>query len=219
MKKLTFVVAHGAWTGGWSWEKVAIRLRASGHEIYVPTLSGLSERSHLAKFPIDLDTHIADVANEIEFKDLENVTLIGHSYGGIVATGVAEKMLRRLSAIVFLDAFVPNDNTSFSDIDPNWNEQGPLVAPPPFPLPKEIAAKVTPQPIRTMTQKIRVTGAYEKIKQKTYIVCTGWNGPFGDIALKFRSDPAWTVREIDSGHDAPWEAPEKLSELLIEAAR
>ncbi|MCQ1849881.1 alpha/beta fold hydrolase [Neorhizobium galegae] len=86
--KLTFLIAHGAWTGGWSWERVLTRLHARGHRAYAPTLTGLCERKHLASPSVNLDTHIDDIVNEAVYKDLTDIVLVGHSYGGIVATGV-----------------------------------------------------------------------------------------------------------------------------------
>src|SRR5690606_2556298 len=105
MKMATFVVAHGAWAGSWAWMRVADRLHARGHRVFVPTLSGLGERSHLAGSSINLTTHIGDVVNEIRWKDLDGVVLVGHSYGGFVITGVAEEIAGRIASIVYVDAF------------------------------------------------------------------------------------------------------------------
>lgn len=208
------VIVHGAWTGAWSWQKVVSLLQAEGYSVSVPTLSGLGERSHLADRDIDLDTHIADIVNEILWKDLKNVTLVCHSYGGFVATGAIEKLQDRIASIVFLDAFIPEDKTSFSNLNPNWNEKGPLVRVPKL---ERVQEKATPQPIRTMTQKIRHTGAYQKVPKKTFIVATGWEGPFAEIAAKLANDPTWQLREISSGHDAPLENPKDLARLIMEA--
>ena len=95
-----FVVAHGAWTGAWGWDPVAELLRAKGHQVHVPTLSGLGERSHLALLPITLSTHVQDIVNEMVWHDLHDVVLVAHSYGGFVATGVAELARERISSIV-----------------------------------------------------------------------------------------------------------------------
>ena len=112
----TFVLVHGAWHGGWCWRRVADRLTAKGHYVVAPTLSGVGERSHLPPGPIDLSTQIDDVVGEIKWKDLDGIVLVGHSYGGMVITGVAEQLRNRISAIVYLDAFLPADGQSLFDI-------------------------------------------------------------------------------------------------------
>ena len=107
-----FVLVHGAWHGGWCWRRVVDRLNAKGRYVVAPTLSGVCERSHLASDLINLSTHIDDVVNEIKWKDLDGIVLVGHSYGGMVITGVAERMRERIAAIVYLDAFLPKDGQS-----------------------------------------------------------------------------------------------------------
>jgi pimeloyl-ACP methyl ester carboxylesterase len=110
-----FVVAHGAWSAGWAWKKMRPLMRAAGHEFFTPTYTGVGERSHLANPSIDLDTHIQDIINVLEFEELSNVVLIGHSYGGMVATGVADRARGRLSQLVYLDAFAPEDGNCLLD--------------------------------------------------------------------------------------------------------
>src|SRR5689334_5875269 len=112
----TFVVAHGAWSAGWAWKKVRPLLRARGHEIFTPTYTGIGERAHLAHKDIDLDTHIRDVIGVLEYEDLRNVILVGHSYGGMVATGVADRASERIAQLVYLDAFAPRDGESLLDL-------------------------------------------------------------------------------------------------------
>ena len=108
----TFLVAHGAWSAGWAWKKMRPLLRAAGHELFTPTYTGLGERAHLASPAIDLDTHIRDILGVLEMEDLRDVVLIGHSYGGMVATGVADRARERIAQLVYLDAFVPQDGQS-----------------------------------------------------------------------------------------------------------
>lgn len=219
----TFVVVHGAWTGSWSWDGVAKRLRASGHQVRVPTLSGLGERSHLALLPITLTTHIEDIINEMVWHDLHDVVLVAHSYGGFVATGVADRATERIASIVYLDAFIPEDGQSFADIIGS-ELSGPLV-----PVPEigddeyatdaerqRVAALATPQPTGTFTERLKVTGAYLTVARKTYILATGWDG-FGAVALALRNDPAWSVHELPCGHDVPLLMPNELAALLEKA--
>jgi thioesterase domain-containing protein len=105
----TFVLVHGAWHGAWCWRRVARLLTRAGHEVFTPTLTGLAERSHLLTHAINLDTHIFDVVNEMKWQELSNVVLVGHSYGGMVISGVTEKMERAILSFVMLDAFMPEN--------------------------------------------------------------------------------------------------------------
>ena len=218
-----FVVVHGAWTGAWGWDPVAELLRARGHRVHVPTLSGLGERSHLARLPINLTTHVDDIVNEIIWHDLTGVVLVAHSYGGFVATGVAERAAERIASIVYVDAFIPADGQSFEDLI------GAGLSEPLTPVPEigdneypteaereRIAALATPQPTGTFTERLKVTGAYLRIARKTYILATGWDG-FGSIAAPLRDDPAWTVHELPCGHDVPLLLPRELADLLERA--
>src|SRR5258707_5324266 len=112
----TFVLVHGAWHGGWCWQRVADRLRGGGHAVFTPTLTGLGERSHLLRAGIDLNTHITDIVNVMKWEDLSDVVLCGHSYGGMIIAGVAEQMAPAIRSIVFLDAFVPRNGESTQDL-------------------------------------------------------------------------------------------------------
>src|SRR5262249_14896788 len=111
----TFVLVHGAWHGGWCWQRVAKRLRAAGHDVYTPTLTGLGERSHLLNPSIDLDTHITDVVNVLYYEDLTNVILAGHSYAGAVITGVADRAMPRIGHLVFVDAGHPKNGDALGN--------------------------------------------------------------------------------------------------------
>ena len=110
------VLAHGAWSAAWAWKKMRPLLRAAGHEFFSPTYTGLGERAHLANPEVDLTTHIDDVASVLEFEDLKDVTLLGHSYGGMVATGVADRLADRIARVVYIDAFAPKDGQSLFDL-------------------------------------------------------------------------------------------------------
>lgn len=114
----TFVIVHGAWSGGHAWRKVRPLLRAAGHEVFTPALTGLGERAHLANPDVDLDTHLGDVVGVLEYEDLHQVVLVGHSYGGVVITGVADRLASRLAELVYLDAEVPEDGQSEYDLLP-----------------------------------------------------------------------------------------------------
>jgi len=219
----TFVIVHGAWSGAWGWDRVAKMLHARGHRVHVPTLSGLGERSHLAQLPITLTTHIDDIINEMVWHELTDVVLVAHSYGGFVATGVAERAAERIASIVYLDAFLPEDGQCFADIMGDMPE-GQTV-----PVPEignneyateaesqRVRALSTPQPTGTFTERLTLTGAYRNIARKTFILATGWDG-FGSVAAPLRDDPAWVVQELPCGHDVPQLMPEALADLLERA--
>ncbi|HKA90466.1 MAG TPA: alpha/beta hydrolase [Haliangiales bacterium] len=217
----TFVIVHGAWSGGWSWVRVVDRLIAKGHRAYAPTLTGLGERSHLAGPGIDLATHVKDVVNEIVWKDLGRIVLVGHSYGGLVITGVAEQVRERIASIIYVDAFIPADGQSFADLLPGWSITETMIPPPPTSKGDYfdesdrawVDAKATPQPAATFTQKLRVTGAYRRVPKKTYVRATGWDG-FKAPPAAVGSDRGWTIRELACGHDVAIDAPDELVEIL-----
>ena len=119
--KPVFVLVHGAWHGGWCWQRVTPLLRAAGHEVYAPTLTGLGERAHLADHKIDLVSHVADIAGLLEMEDLEQVVLVGHSYAGMVITGVADRAAARLKRLVYVDAFLPAHGQCVLDF---WPAEG-----------------------------------------------------------------------------------------------
>jgi pimeloyl-ACP methyl ester carboxylesterase len=112
----TFLLVHGAWHGGWCWRRVSDLLEKRGHKVFAPTMTGLGERSHLLDVKINLSTHVTDIANVIKWEGLNDFVLVGHSYGGFVISAVAEQMREPIASIAFLDAFLPDDGQSLSDI-------------------------------------------------------------------------------------------------------
>lgn len=219
-----FVIVHGAWAGAWGWDRVAQRLRAKGHDVYVPPLSGLGERSHLAHLPITLTHHVEDVVNEALWHDLRDIVLVAHSYGGIVGTMAAERLADRVASLVYVEGFIPVDGQSFADIAEAQFE-GPTVPVPPIgpddylsSADRDLAiARATPQPTGTFTEKARVTGAYLSVKRKSFVVATGWDGPFGQVAAPLRDDPDWRVFDLACGHDVPMDMPDELTAILERA--
>lgn len=227
----SFILVHGAWGGGWMWRRVADRLIAAGHRVFCPTLTGLGERSHLASPQVTLETHIADIANLILWEELENAVLVGHSYAGFVISGVAEIVSSAtLDAVVYLDAFLPADGTCVADYVPvpsdasgelpDW-----LVPPIPAAPPRSHAPDCdwlnrlrSPQPRATFTQSVRITGAFERVPRKVYVLATGYPSPFVRFAEPLRARPGWQVHEIISGHDLMLSHPEEIAALLLAAA-
>jgi pimeloyl-ACP methyl ester carboxylesterase len=231
----TFVLVHGAWHGGWCWRRVADRLRGGGHAVFTPTLTGLGERSHLMRAGIGLDTHIADVVNAITWEGLRDVVLCGHSYGGVIISGVAEKIAPAIRSIVFLDAFMPRDGECVRELTgPAVREaidaalqRGDLgIAPRPAeafgvnPADRAWVDRLcVPQPIATFTDRISLAGAVDRISSKTYVRAASYANPGFDRALAaVKANPAWRTCEVACGHDVMVDAPERLCEILLEAA-
>jgi pimeloyl-ACP methyl ester carboxylesterase len=233
---LTFVLVHGAWHGGWCWQRIAERLRSGGHNVFTPTLTGLGERSHLLRAGIDLKTHIADVVNVMKWERLTDVVLCGHSYGGFVISGVAEAMAPAIRSLVFLDAFMPRDGETVRDLTgPAVQEgidaalqRGDLAIPPRSAEAFGVNAAdrvwvdslCVGQPIGTFTDKIVLSGARDRIPRKSYIRAKSYANPGFDRALTaVTSDPSWRTYEVPCGHDVMVDDPERLTEILLEAAR
>jgi pimeloyl-ACP methyl ester carboxylesterase len=229
----TFVLVHGAWHGSWCWKRVRQALRTKGHDVFTPTLTGVAERSHLLSADVNLETHIQDVVNLLEWEELSDVVLCGHSYGGCVISGVADRVPRRLRALLYLDAFVLEDGESLHDVIPPAQRDMQIEAmrsagdgwrvPP---IPAEVfnvnAAdrawvnrQCTMQPIATFEQPLRLKGAGDAVKDVTHILATGFDGspfPFSHERAKARG---WRTLTIDCGHDVMLDRPEELTNVLF----
>jgi pimeloyl-ACP methyl ester carboxylesterase len=224
----TYLICHGAWSAGWAWSKMRPLLRAAGHEIFTPTYTGLGERAHLAHPMVDLETHIQDILGVIDCEDLRDLILLGHSYGGMVATGVADRVPERIRHLIYVDAFVPADDQSLNDLTgrpPAAPVEGWLLPPNPSPpdtAPEDIAW-ITPrrrhQPARCFSQKLRLAQAMPSFP-RSYIHCTRKTGAdnFQQFADRFRSDPAWRFHAMDASHSPNVTAPEALAALLLSMA-
>jgi len=228
----TFMIIHGAWSAGWAWKKLRPLLRERGHEVFTPTCTGLGDRAHQAGPEVSLDTHIEDMLAVLEFEDLRDVVLVGHSYGGMVATGVADRAAARLSQRVYLDAFVPADGQSVFDlIPPKARERNEAQARdeghgwllPPNPLPPDTDAgdvewalpRRRMQPIKAFSTPVRLGGAANALP-RSYIYCTR-SGPgdvFRPFAERARADAAWRYFELDASHNPHITMPATLAELL-----
>lgn len=232
----TYVLVHGAWQGGWAWSRLAPLLEAKGHRVYAPTLTGLAERASLLTKDVNLSTHIEDVCRLIIAEDLEDIVLIGHSYGGMVVSGVADRMPEKVKSLVVLDGFVPEDGKAMREywpasvmsyLDKEASISGGVSVPP---LPAQslaiatenralVDANATPQPYGTFNEVIRLTGARDRIAKKTYIRATKFRShPFDGFVKRLQSLPDWHVAEIDSGHEPMIDDPRKLAELFVQMA-
>jgi pimeloyl-ACP methyl ester carboxylesterase len=229
-----FVLVHGAWGGGWEWATVARYLRDAGHIAYTPTLTGLGERSHLGTPETSLDTHIQDVVNVLAFEDLHDVILSGHSYGGMVVTGVVDRAPERLKHVVYVDAMIPRDGQSvFDGGGPEYAgwavemaaEHGGGWRIPPLdfvhdePVGSWAKGRYVAQPIETMRQGIRLTTDAPDTVPRTFISCTesDVSDMIGPFAARARSGRGWRYRELPTIHDAQMTMPRELADLLLEA--
>lgn len=235
----TYVLVHGGGHGGWCYQRVASILRSAGHDVLTPTLSGLGERSHRMGPDIDLETHISDVVNVLHYDDLHDVILVGHSYGGMVVTGVADRAADRVGRLVYLDAANPRNNQSLVDVS------GPVIeAVRPygrvvdgvelvlFPDPEIVklygvtdpddiawmTERLTPHPWACFEQKLRLTNedALWAIPQY-HIVCTS-TLPTRDPALMNTARAEGRLWDVDTGHDLMITEPKFVAEALLEVA-
>jgi pimeloyl-ACP methyl ester carboxylesterase len=235
MESSTFVLVHGAWHGGWCWKKLTPLLQAAGHEVFTPTLTGLGERAHLLTPQIGLDTHIADITAVLDYEDLRNVILVGHSYGGMVITGVAELAAHRLSHLVYLDAFIPQDGQALLDTLPDHGasvrktaaESGDgwkvPVGKATFGVTDEadvkwMVARMTPQPLRSFVEPVRLTNAAALALPRRYILCRQDEPTLFDSHAQRARREGWGYTELQTGHDAMIIVPEASGSILLEVA-
>lgn len=233
----TFVLVHGAWHGGWCWQKLVPFLEAAGHAVYAPTLTGLAERASELSPDVGLDTHIQDIVGLLVNQDLHGVVLVGHSYGGMVITGVVDQAPERIAHLVYLDTFVPRDGEAMVDVSPIviWllrkQAQGDgwrLASRGDYGVTTEpdrtwVLSKVTPQPLKTLEQPLHLKNpAIVSTKPRTHIDCTSSGFVFSLLRhlLAPRALPpreaGWRLRTLPTGHDAMITAPRELADLLLE---
>ena len=228
----SFVLIHGAWHGGWCWVRVARLLRDAAHEVYTPTLTGLGERAHLASPQIDLETHVQDVVGVLEADELRQVVLVGHSYAGMVISGVAARAANRLSHLVYLDAFVPEPGRALFDylgpradaVRESARTGGDGWRVPPFPPERFgvtsqrdrewLQRRLVPQPLASFEQPLAAAGG-ERLK-RAYVYCASpAMGAFDQFAERLREDRKWQYHEIKTGHDAMVTAPGEVAKFLL----
>jgi pimeloyl-ACP methyl ester carboxylesterase len=226
-----FVLVHGAWGGSYGFRPVRRILGAAGHEVLTPSLTGLGERSHLTGPHVDLSLHVRDVVNVLHYDDLDDVVLLGFSYGGMVVTGALEQIADRVRELVYLDAFVPGDGDSVRSLTGGALGDDSSDAPPTVPAGIRtfddpiVAARSNPrrhaQPMRTLTEPVRVSVPLEQRGiGLTYIRATqDPNGALFDAsAARARTSDAWRYHEIATTHMVPENRPAELSELLLALA-
>jgi pimeloyl-ACP methyl ester carboxylesterase len=221
--KPTIVIVHGAWGGAWAFKRVEAMLREKGFQVYRPQLTGQGDRVHLARPDIGLNTHIEDVVNTILYEDLHDIILVGHSYGGMVITGVADRVPDRIKRLVYLDAMVPNDGESVSVIFRGGGDfikqmtKGDYIVPswvkPDQPPPHDV-----PQSLKTFTDPIVLKNDAAKKLPATYILTVEKDKQAKDDDFFSQSQRAkergWTILQLTSDHNPQWSAPEALVEML-----
>lgn len=233
----TYVLVHGAWHGSWCWKRVRKALVAAGHEVFTPTLTGVGERSHLNSPSVNLETQIADVLNLVKWEELSDIVLCGHSYGGCVITGVADRIPERIRALIYLDAFVLEDGECLFDhvgeeavratreqvrnTGEGWKVD---------PIPGEVFqvnlrdrawmnAQCTRQSLGCFEQRIKLTGGIQRVRNVTHILATGFRegSPFPPMHERAKAK-GWKTRTISCGHDVMLDLPDELTSLLLEFA-
>ena len=222
----TFVLIHGGWDGGWAWQDVARKLRAAGHDVVAPTLTGSGERVHLASPDVTLSTHIRDVVNVLQYEDLHDVVLVGSSAGGMVITGVAEQVPHRLSHLIYLDAFVPQDGQSLLDLlDPPLAGYFTMLAQTAgdgwrVPHDPPDADRRTDFLLPVAAEPLVVRNAEAARLPHTYVLHTAKAADdpltplFARIATRVRA-AGWTYRELATGHWPLLEQPDAVAALLL----
>jgi pimeloyl-ACP methyl ester carboxylesterase len=232
----TFVLVHGAWHGSWCWKRVRKALQAAGHEVFTPSLTGVGERSHLLSPHVNLETHINDVVNLLQWEELSDVVLCGHSYGGCVISGAADRVPDRIRARVYLDAFVLEDGECLHDTLPAAQrdlqlklarEHGDGWKVPPIPADvfnvnasdrDWMNRQCTMQPLATFQQPITLTGAADAASPATFIFASDWHGsPVSGSRDRARAR-GWTMLSMPCGHDVMLDRPEELTSALLAVA-
>jgi pimeloyl-ACP methyl ester carboxylesterase len=219
-KQRTLLFVHGAWGGGWEYAKIDSLLRAKGDIVFHPTLTGLGERVHLANPEINLSTHITDIVNVIKFENLHNVVLIGHSYGGMVITGVAELIPERIERLIYLDAFVPNNGESIkTQSGPAWDKLiSPLIKDGfvgyPFGAIKPNPPTDVPQPLKTFTETIQISNPLTKKIPTAYILMTKDGKGGFELAVSRARERGWKFLTFEGGHYPMRDQPEELVKKL-----
>lgn len=233
-----FLLVHGAWHGGWSWKKLRPLLERAGHAVHAPSLTGLGDRRHLATPEIGLDTHVRDIANIIELEDLHDLVLVGHSYAGMVITGVAALLPGRIGKLVYLDAFLPDDGKSLNDyvpaMVPGYQESvardggGWLL---PFRGALSLAAlgitdpadiawmqpRMGEQPYRTFTDRVRAPASTVARLDRVYVLSS--RRPHYLAAADRARGLGFTIVDVPgAGHDVMVTQPAELADALLRLA-
>lgn len=237
-KMTTFLLIHGGWHGGWAYRPLAQSLSGHGHEVYRPTLAGLAERAWEARLGINLQTHVEEIRALMDWENLDDVVLVAHSYGGFVATAVADAMPERFRALLYLDAFVPENGDTPFDLVPRSDalvigaaaEDGLTMALPPgdalgleMDHQRRVAHYPIGHPLGTMMQRVKLSGRYAQIARKAYILAEGEEGEkrvtlFRRFYEAASRHPGWDVHSLPGGHNLMLHDPAGVAAILMRYA-
>ncbi|GAB3568535.1 alpha/beta fold hydrolase [Amycolatopsis endophytica] len=226
----TYVLVHGGWRGGWVYQPLATMLRARGHVVYTPSLSGSAEHSHRLNGDITLSTHVEDLVNLIKWEQLDDIVLVGHSYGGMVITGAADRERRHVRGLVYLDAVVPSPGKSMVEDYPAWRtafveaasgNRGLYMDPLPASFfgvrpenQKLVDELSTPFPLATAIEKLAFSPETLENLPKTFVLAEGWDANPYVINKGLAEDPAWSFHTVPVGHDLMLDAPDLVADVL-----
>ena len=239
-----YVLVHGAWHGGWCYRDTAAALRKAGHRVFSPTHTGVGQRAHLAAESCTLETHIRDIVGCIEAEELDDVVLCGHSYGGMVITGVADRLGGKVKALVYLDAFVPEHGDSLigllhkslpAEVAAQFvgafrgaalDKHSGMMQPLPAAIFNVVADKrewvdrrCTPQALATFEMPLLLAGGGSAVKRRVFIMADGWDpSPFRYFAKTYDGAPGWDSVKFPCGHDVMVDMPNELAEQLATLA-
>lgn len=229
----TFVLVHGSWHGGWCWARLARRLVAAGHRVLAPSLTGHADRAHLLSPAVGLSTHVEDIAALLVHEEIDDAVLLGHSYGGMVVTGVADRLPGRIRLLAYLDAHVPDDGQSMCDLIGEAVTQrlrarveaegfGWILPASPaamFGTGGEDAAwidrKATPMPWRCYAEPVALAGGLADVRARAYLRCTRHERVYFDAAAGRARAAGWPVRALPAAHNAMITHPDLLAEALL----
>lgn len=224
-----YVLVHGAWGGGHGYNRLASELRDAGHSVLVAQLTGLGVRSGELHPGITLTDHVDDVCRQIGEEAFDRFILAGHSYGGMIVTGVATRLGGRIDAIAYIDAFLPSDGQSLWDITGDYEHAWyidsqkftpGLVAPIGSVDFEPVPGQIGRHPLLTLTEAVRFTGEEAKIPRRSYIFASDWQPtPFGLFRDRVQGDPAWEYHDSKASHFVMADQPEQLLEIMLGLAR
>jgi pimeloyl-ACP methyl ester carboxylesterase len=230
----TFLLVHGAWAGGWCYKRVAKLLRSQGHEVYTPTNTGLGERAHLYHPAISLDTHVEDIMNVVRWEDLDDFVLAGHSYGGMIVTGVADKIPEKIRTLVYIDAFVPENGKCQFDYlpqrvegmrkDAEANNNGISPIPPEVFMVNQddvplFKSKCVRHPIHTFDQPVKLSGGLSRLRNKrVFVSAAAYGGTFKQFYDVLKDDRNWRTYKVENcGHMIMLDKPVELAKILLDS--
>lgn len=216
-----YVLVHGAWGGSWAYDRLAADLRAAGHRVMVAELTGLGTRKGEFHPGITLTTHIDDVVSQIAAAGFDRFVLADHSYGGMIVTGVATRLGTRIDALVYIDAFLPQDGQSLWDLTGEWEHRHYIgsqkhtpgaVAP----LPGLEAPILSPHPLLTLLEAVRFTGEEAKVGRRVYIFATAWEPtPFRQFIARVTTEAGWETYEAAASHNVMGDQPQQLLAIML----